>query len=104
MVKSSLHHPEIKGDPEFKIKNDIGKLWKVYLYIDDDRIPFIESVTYHLHASYRKPIETIYKSMSNYHFAMIVWLNKNISYTAKIKFIDGKEIIEKGNFDNISLP
>lgn len=42
--------------------------------------------------------------MSNYHFAMIVWLNKSISYTAKIKFIDGKEIIEKGNFDNISLP
>lgn len=54
-------------------KGDKHPLYKVWIYLDGVRVPFVDRVTYALHSSFRDPLRTVARSPSNPNCALELW-------------------------------
>ena len=77
-VKDSVFDPDLPRSPSSKIyfhigRNDGKTYYKVWLYLEGNDLPFIESVTYTLHESFREPNQTVRRSSSNSNCKFVIW-------------------------------
>lgn len=48
-------------------------LYKVWIYLDGPSLPFVNKVTYHLHPTFPKPVQTIARTPSNPNCKFSIW-------------------------------
>lgn len=72
---------------------DSKLLYKVWIYLDGKDIPFVQSVHYHLHPSFRNPQNFIDKSLSNPNFALVIWTWGVFNVRAEVKLISGETLL-----------
>ena len=48
-------------------------LYRVFLYLDGDDLPFVKEATYHLHPTFQAPIQTVRRSIGNPKCKLQIW-------------------------------
>ena len=99
-VYDSLFNPyeePVKGEKRKayyrKIKNQKGQetvLYKVWLCVDGPDLPFVDSVTYHLHPTFPNPVKTVMCSPENPKAAIHIWTWGIFTVEVTIKDIRGR--------------
>jgi len=47
--------------------------YKVWIYLDGNDLPFVESVTYVLHRTFPEPYQTVRRTLSNPNCQLVIW-------------------------------
>lgn len=77
-VKDSVFDPDLPRSSSSNIYFRIGKgdgktYYKVWLYLEGNDLPYIDSVTYTLHESFREPNQTVRRTSSNPNCKFVIW-------------------------------
>lgn len=84
-VRDSVFDLSIYGlDPFSPITSDTPKIvyvrskgskptYKVWLYLFGNDVPYVESVTYTLHATFSEPVRTIRRTLANPNCQLVIW-------------------------------
>lgn len=65
-------------------------LYKVWIFLDGDDLPFVESVRYHLHPTFPNPVQLVERTMKNYRCVLPTFIWGMFNVKAEIFLIDGK--------------
>ena len=68
-------------------------LYKVWVYLEGRDLPFVESVRYHLHPSFRNPQYVVEKNLSNPNFSLVLWTWGVFNVKVEITLISGETVI-----------
>ena len=47
--------------------------YKIWLYLVGNDVPYVETVTYTLHATFAEPVRTVQRSLANPHCQLVIW-------------------------------
>lgn len=74
-VVDSIHDPEssVRDTVYTRSTGDSRLLYKVWLYLDGPSLPFVNKVTYHLHPTFPRPVQTIVRTPSNPNCKFTIW-------------------------------
>jgi hypothetical protein len=85
-VRDSVFDPNEYGLAPFKFKSPSGEtrkvrvrrgeskpVYKVWLYLVGNDVPYVESVTYTLHHTFDEPVRTVRRSLSNPQCQLVIW-------------------------------
>lgn len=77
-VQDSVFDPDLPRSSSSKIyvrkgRRDKQIYYKVWLSLEGNDLPFIESVTYTLHESFREPNQTVRRTSSNPNCKFVIW-------------------------------
>ncbi len=76
-VKDSVFDPDLPRTSSSKIYFRVGTdgkiYYKVWLYLEGNDLPYIKSVTYTLHESFREPNQTVRRTSSNPNCKLLIW-------------------------------
>jgi len=72
---------------------DSKVLYKVWVFLDGRDMPFVQSVQYHLHPSFRNTQYQIDKSHSNPNFALVIWTWGIFNVKAEVTLISGEILV-----------
>ena len=94
-IKDSVFDPDLPRSSSSKIYFHLGKrdgrtYYKVWLYLEGNDLPYIESVTYTLHESFREPNQTVRRASSNPNCKFVIWTWG--LFTVKATIIDKKNL------------
>jgi transcription initiation factor IIF auxiliary subunit len=63
---------DMKYDVRFN-KSDETHLYKVWLFLSGNDLPFVDVVTYQLHESFKEPLRNVSRSPSNPDCRLVIW-------------------------------
>lgn len=75
-VKDTVFDPDLPRSSRKKvqIRQEKGtRYYKVWLYLDGVDLPYVESVTYTLHETFRNPNRTVRRTPSNPNCQLVIW-------------------------------
>lgn len=74
-VKDSLFDPDSPPGQRIAYAKRGGDrpLYKDWIYLDGNDLPYIESVTYELHPTFPEPRRTVERSVRNPRCALVIW-------------------------------
>lgn len=72
---------------------DSKVLYKIWIYLAGRDLPYVQSVKYHLHPSFRVREYQIEKSLSNPNYALIVWTWGIFNVKAEVQLISGETLV-----------
>ena len=76
-VRDSVFDPNVPRTSESKVhvrKSNDGVLkYKIWVYLDGNDLPYIESVTYTLHKTFRNPNRTVNRTLVNPNCQLVFW-------------------------------
>lgn len=72
---------------------DAKMLYKVWVYLEGRDIPFVQSVRYHLHHSFRIPNYLVERNLRNPNFSLVIWTWGVFNLKAEINLISGETIM-----------
>ena len=73
----------------YKEKEGTKRLYKVWVYLNGNDLPFVRRVIYKLHPTFKKRIRTIEKTYENPSCALVLWTWGLFNVEAKVEFKDG---------------
>ena len=113
-LKDSVFDPDQPRSSSSNIYFHVGKkdrktYYKVWLYLEGIDLPYIESVTYTLHESFREPNQTVRRTSSNRNCKFVIWTwglftvramivdKKGFTYQVTHELRYDKELFPKGD-------
>lgn len=66
-------------------------LYQVFLYVDGPDLPFLESVTYHLHPTFKDPDRRVVRSVANPRCKLVTWAWGVFELKATLRDKTGRE-------------
>ncbi len=76
-VKDSVFNPNLSSSAPRKVHvredSDGRPLYKVWLYLEGNDLPFVRSVTYRLHESFTDPVRVVPRGPSNPNCQFVIW-------------------------------
>src|SRR5258708_21182131 len=75
-VKDTVFDPDQAktGPQSVHVRMQEGKpLYKVWLYLSGLDLPYVQSVTYTLHSTFRNPIRKVKRGLSNQNCELVIW-------------------------------
>lgn len=75
-VRDTVFDPNLPGSAAKKvsIREEEGTtIYKVWLYLEGDDLPLVESVTYNLHETFLNPSRTVKLTPSNPNCQLVIW-------------------------------
>jgi len=75
-VKDTVFDPNLSGSAAKKVhvrEEEGTTIYKVWLYLEGDDLPLVESVTYHLHNTFHNPNRTVKQTPSNPNCQLVIW-------------------------------
>ena len=113
-VKDCVFDPDQPRSSSSNIYFHVGKkdkktYHKVWLYLEGIDLPYIESVTYTLHESFREPNQTVRRTSSNRNCKFVIWTwglftvrativdKKGFTYKVTHELRYDKELFPKGD-------
>ena len=74
-VRDSLLDPDSSVDRTARLRNPSSSnpLYRVFLYLEGVRLPYIESVTYVLHPSFKNSTRQVFRADSNPRCKLEIW-------------------------------
>ena len=90
-VADSVFPPRRSGQKIHVRKHDDKVLYKVWLYLEGNDLPFVQYVTYHLHPTFANPDRTVRRTAANPDCQLIIWTWGLFNVRAKI-------VDKNGNF------
>ncbi len=72
-VRDSVFEP---GSPSKKVyykRTGDTALYKVWLFLDGDDLPYVMGVTYRLHSTFPEPNQTVRRTLSNPNCQLVIW-------------------------------
>jgi transcription initiation factor IIF auxiliary subunit len=112
-VRDSVFDPSVSRTAESKVhvrKSSEGHLkYKIWVYLDGNDLPYIESVTYTLHETFRNPNRTVNRTLANPNCQLTIWTwglftikatildKKGFSYEVTYKLSYDKELPADGS-------
>lgn len=106
VVKDTVLDPNLSpSDPARKIHfrkvGDETYYYKVWLYLEGNDLPYVESVTYTLDQTFPNPIRTVRRTPSNPHCQLVIWTWK--LFTVKVTIVDKRnntyEVMHELSYD-----
>ena len=112
-VRDSVFDPNVPFTPDCKVhvrkSKDGTHKYKIWLYLDGNDLPYIESVTYTLHKTFRNPNRIVNRSPANRNCQLVIWTwglftvkatildKKGFSYEVTHELSYDKELPSDGN-------
>jgi transcription initiation factor IIF auxiliary subunit len=103
-VKDTVFDPNLPPSTKIKVqvrKEDSTTYYKVWLYLEGEDVPWVESVTYILHETFRNPERTVRLTPSNPNCQLVIWTWG--VFTVKAKILDKRgqtfEILYRLTYD-----
>ena len=90
-VRDTVFDPSLPRSDDSPVhwRKDSGKLeYKVWLYLEGNDLPYIQSVTYTLHQDFRNPNRTVSRSPANPNCQLVIWTPG--LFTVKVTILDKK--------------
>lgn len=92
-VKDSVFDPDLSPNSPREIHYRLGTrdnrtYYQLWLYLEGDDLPFVESVTYTLHESFADPNQTVRRTARNRNCKLEIWTWG--LFTAKATILDTK--------------
>jgi transcription initiation factor IIF auxiliary subunit len=75
-IKDTVFDPNLPRSSRNKvqIREEKGTTYyKVWLYLEGEDLPYVESVTYSLHETFRNPNRTVRRTPSNPNCQLVIW-------------------------------
>jgi len=76
-IRDSVFNPNLSPSAPRKVhvrEDDDGRpLYKVWLYLDGNDVPFVRAVTYRLHETFAEPVRVVPRSSSNPNCQLVIW-------------------------------
>ncbi len=75
-VKDTVFDPDLSRSVPQRVRvrrSGTTTLYKVWLYLDGRDLPYVESVTYTLHETFRNPNRTVRRKPSNPNCQLVIW-------------------------------
>jgi transcription initiation factor IIF auxiliary subunit len=75
-VRDTVFDPNLPGSAAKKVnirEEDGTTIYKVWLYLEGDDLPLVESVTYNLHETFLNPSRTVKLTPSNPNCQLVIW-------------------------------
>lgn len=74
-LRDSVFDPDLPGNRVIRVRNPSSEqpLYQVYLYLKGPDLPFVESVEYFLHPTFKQPRRTVFRTPSNPHCKLTTW-------------------------------
>jgi transcription initiation factor IIF auxiliary subunit len=76
----------------YKEKGEGKRLYKVWVYLKGNDLPFVRRVVYKLHPTFMKPLRVVEKTYENPGCALVLWTWGLFSVEAKVEFKDGSVV------------
>lgn len=84
-LKSSLFDPHSSDQRVLVRRTPSRPLYRVFLYLDGQDLPFVDSVTYYLHPTFNDPVRTVARTPSNPICKLEIWTWGIFAIEATIK-------------------
>jgi transcription initiation factor IIF auxiliary subunit len=74
-VKDTALDPSLPPDTAkvYVRKKDGKNHYKVWIFLEGPDVPYVESVTYTLHSTFKNPVRRVPRSLSNPHCTLAIW-------------------------------
>ena len=74
-VRDTVFDPDVpRSNARVHVAKENGRpIYRVYIYLDGYDLPYIESVTYTLHETFRNPNRTVRRTPSNPKCKLVIW-------------------------------
>ncbi len=72
-VRDSVFEPGSSSRKVYYKKTGDSALYKVWLFLDGDDLPYVLGVTYRLHSTFPDPNQTIRRTLSNPNCQLVIW-------------------------------
>jgi transcription initiation factor IIF auxiliary subunit len=76
-VRDSLRDPDSSDrtdrTAQWRNPESDKPLYRVFLYLEGDRLPYVNAVTYVLHPTFREPTRQVYRTLSNPRCKLELW-------------------------------
>ena len=80
-----------KGSPVVRVRMaGATRLYRVRIYLEGNDVPFVRSVTYHLHHSFPDPRRTVGRSSANPSCELVIWTWGIFDVRAELRDKDGR--------------
>jgi transcription initiation factor IIF auxiliary subunit len=72
-VRDTVFEPGSSSRKVYYKKTGDTALYKVWLFLDGDDLPYVMSATYRLHSTFPDPDQTIRRTLSNPNCQLVIW-------------------------------
>jgi hypothetical protein len=127
-VRDSVFNPNLSPSAPRKVHVREGKdgrpLYKVWLYLEGNDLPFVRGVVYRLHESFSDPVRLVPRSPSNPNCQLVIWtwgvfvvgaeiqdkkgyvyeVSHTLSYAEQLPDDSSLYVRDKGEFDESQRP
>lgn len=78
-------------ESHFYVKRSGGQdRFKVYLFLEGNDLPYVDSVTYYLHPTFKNPVKTIMRTAGNPNCSLVIWTWGLFTVRARVATKSGK--------------
>jgi len=72
-VRDTVFEPDSSSKKVYYKKTENKALYKVWLFLDGDDLPYVMNVTYKLHETFPNPVQTVRRALSNPNCQLVIW-------------------------------
>ncbi len=75
VIRDTIFDPSLPAD-QAKVhvrEKDGKKHYKVWIYLEGNDLPYVESVNYTLHETFKEPVRSVLRSHSNPNCTLVIW-------------------------------
>ena len=89
-VKDSIRDPD-SYDQTARWRNPATDkpLYRVYLYLEETKLPYVKAVTYVLHPTFTNPPHPVYRTHANPRCTQVIWTSRLFRVQAIVTDRDG---------------
>ena len=106
-IQDSVFDPFTLEKKVYLRKVGESTIYKVWLFLEGEDLPYVESLKYKLHSTFKKPVRVVYRTPSNQNCSHIIWTwgifivrasifdKRGIKYEIEHKLEYGKQLREE---------
>jgi transcription initiation factor IIF auxiliary subunit len=72
-VRDTVFEPGSASKKAYYKMSGKTALYKIWLFLDGDDLPYVSSVTYKLHETFPNPVQTVRRTLSNPNCQLTIW-------------------------------